>query len=348
MSEKDVVTMEYENGEYTGEVVGEIPHGQGKLAYPDGSYYEGEWENGCPHGLGKAKCYDDDGEYMGYFEGEFVNGDFKHGKWRERNSDYEGDFVDGLFDGYGVKKWDCSLHYYEGQWKQGLYHGKGICCDYDGTWDGEWKDGHINGSVTLTSKDGWVFVGEAVESFEIKGKGTMTFENGDVYVGEVASSYDSLNSLRMHGEGTYTCKDGSVYKGKFVWGRRKEVVDAEIRAKKEEERRQEEARLEAERREAEERAKDPVAYDARKKREYREYLEEKCKVLYGGTTDISRRFSILREAYFQSHNSGFNDHMAWEASTGRYDADIEFWDNACRLKYEVEALCNIYKEELEG
>ncbi len=323
MDEKEIVTVEYDNGTYTGEVLDGIPHGEGKMICKNGGVYEGEWKNGSPNG---------------------------HGKWREKNannSNYEGDFVDGLFDGYGVKKWDCNIHYYKGEWKQGRYHGKGICCAYDGTWDGEWVNGHINGNGSFTSKKGWVFTGKAIEHWEIEGMGTITFPNGDIYVGEVGSSYDSMANLSMHGEGTYTYSDGSTYQGRFHYGRRKADVDAEIRAKKEE-LRQEEVRMEAERREAEERAKDPASYDARKKREYREYLEEKCKVLYGGTSDIRRRFSILSEAYFQAHNSGFNDHMAWEASTGRSGSDIDFWQNACRLKYEVEALCDIYKEELKG
>ena len=325
MSKKEIVTVEYDNGTYTGEVLDGRPHGGGKMVYTDGSVYEGEWKNGSPHG---------------------------HGKWRERNannSNYEGDFVNGLFDGYGVKKWDCDNHYYKGEWKEGRSHGKGICCAYNGTWDGEWVSGHINGNGTFTSKQGWVFTGRAIEHWEIEGTGRITFSNGDVYVGEVGSSYNSMGNLSMHGEGTYTYKDGSVYKGEFVYGRRKADIDAEKKAKQEEERRQEEARLEAERREAEERAKDPVAYDAAKKKAYREQLEEKCKVLYGSETDIGKRLSILQEAFYEAHNRGFNDHMAWEASTGRGNQyQIEFWEKSCRLKYEVEALCNIYEEELKG
>ncbi len=319
-----VENMKCDFGEYTGQVLDGKPHGQGKATYRDGN-----------------------GRYLGTFEGEFENGQRKRGKWDGKYDEYEGEFADDMFDGYGVKKWDCNVHYYKGEWKQGRYHGKGIRDDYNGIWDGEWVNGHINGNGTFTSKKGWVFTGRAVEHWEIEGTGTITFPNGDVYVGEVGSSYDSMGNLSMHGEGTYTYSDGSTYQGTFHYGHRKADVDAEIQAKKEEERRLEAARLEAERREAEERAKDPVAYDAAKKKAYREYLEEKCKVLYGGTTDIRRRFGILGEAYFQAHNSGFNDHMAWEASTGRYDVDIEFWNNACRLKHEVEALCEIYKKELE-
>ncbi len=354
MSEKEIVTIEFDDGTYTGEVLDGVPHGQGKAVYHSGTTYEGQWADGLPHGQGRAKCYEEKGmlssgpwyDYAGTFEGEFENGDFKHGKWSERNANYEGDFVDGLYDGYGVKEWNCGVHYYKGQWKEGLYHGTGILSEYDGIWEGQFVNGHINGSVTLKSKEGWVFVGQAVENFEIEGNGTMTFENGDVYVGQVASSGNSLSSLSMHGEGTYTYKDGSTYQGRFHYGRRKADVDAEIRAKKEEERRQEEARLEAERREAEERAKDPAAYDAAQRKAHRERLEEACKALYGSETDIGKRLSILKEAFFQAHNSGFNDHMAWELAAGRESAGTSFWQKACRLKYEVEALCKIYEKEL--
>ena len=354
MSKKEIVTVEYDNGTYTGEVLDGLPHGEGKMICKDGSVYEGEWKNGSLHGHGRAKCYEEKGmlssgpwyDYAGTFEGEFENGDFKHGKWSERNANYEGDFVDGLYDGYGVKKWNCGVHYYKGQWKEGLYHGTGILSEYDGIWEGQFVNGHINGKGTFTSKQGWVFTGTAIEHWEIEGTGRITFSNGDVYVGEVGSSYKSMGNLSMHGEGTYTYKGGSVYKGEFVYGRRKADIDAEKKAKQEEERRQEEARLEAERREAEERAKDPVAYDAAKKKAYREQLEEKCKVLYGSETDIGKRLSILKEAFFQAHNSGFNDHMAWELAAGKEDSGTSFWQEACRLKYEVEALCKIYEKEL--
>ncbi len=349
MSEKEIVSMEYQGAEYTGEVSGGVPHGRGKIVFEDKSTYEGEWSDGVPHGYGKARYYDEDGEYLGDFEGEYCDGELKHGKWRERNLDYEGDFVDSLYEGYGVSKWDCGLHYYKGEWKEGVYHGKGLRCDYDGTWDGEWKDGCINGNGIFTSKEGWVFTGKVVESDEadeFEGNGMIAFGNGDIYVGGVATTFSSLSYLKMHGKGKYTYSDGSVYEGEFVYGRRKEDVEAEKKAKIEEEERQERERQEEQRREEEERTKDPVAYDLAKKKAYRKRLEKDCAVLFGGATDIRTRFSILKEAYFQANNSGFNDHMAWEASTGRDDSQIEFWENACRLKREVNALCNIYKEEL--
>ncbi len=338
MSEKEIQTIDF-GGSYTGEVADGKPHGYGKRTEPNGNEYEGEWENGVPHGHGNAKYYDSRGKYLGRFEGEYDKGAFKHGKWICNGYDYEGDFSDGMPHGFGVKKWDCDLHYYKGEWKEGRCHGKGVRHDHDGIWDGEWKGGHINGNGTYTSHGGWVFIGKAVESGEVNGEGKLIFENGDIYEGEVASY--SVGSLSMHGRGIYTYKDGSVYEGKFQYGRRKDEIDAEKKAKKEAETREEE-------REAEARAKDPAAYDLAKKQSYREYLENKCAVLYGHAADRSKRFEVLKEAYFQAHNSGFNDHMAWEASTGRGDEfQIKFWQNACRLKYEVEALCSIYEDELK-
>ena len=35
-----------------------MKHGKGKLRYPDGTYYEGEWVNGKKHGQG-LQLYND-------------------------------------------------------------------------------------------------------------------------------------------------------------------------------------------------------------------------------------------------------------------------------------------------
>ncbi len=79
---------------------------------------------------------------------------------------------------------------------------------------------------------------------------------------------------------------------------------------------------------------------------HRERLEEECAVLYGGETDIKKRFEILKDAYWQARNAGYCDAMAGRLMGGRPDAQTDYWEKACSLKYEVEELCNIYNEEL--
>ena len=79
---------------------------------------------------------------------------------------------------------------------------------------------------------------------------------------------------------------------------------------------------------------------------YREELEAKCAALYGSETNIRKRLAILKEAFWQAHNAGYCDAMAGRLMGGRADWQTDYWVTAGRLKDEVEALCNIYNEEL--
>ena len=78
----------------------------------------------------------------------------------------------------------------------------------------------------------------------------------------------------------------------------------------------------------------------------REELEKSCAALFGGETDTAKRYEILKNAFWMAHNSGYCDYMAGILMSGRETAQTEYWEKACRLKWEVEELCEIYKEEL--
>jgi len=81
------------------------------------------------------------------YEGDWEN-DVKHGKGYEilpTGSHYEGDFLNGKPDGYGVFKWK-NGEIYEGEWKSGLKHGKGIWRGIKGeSYEGDWKNGKAEG-----------------------------------------------------------------------------------------------------------------------------------------------------------------------------------------------------------
>ncbi len=78
----------------------------------------------------------------------------------------------------------------------------------------------------------------------------------------------------------------------------------------------------------------------------REELEMQCAVLFGKETDVKKRLAILRNAYWQATNAGYCDAMANRLMGGREDAQTDFWDKACSLKWEAAALCDIYSKEL--
>ena len=91
--------------------------------------YNGEIQNGIPHGKGIAK-YDDtnEGEEGSIYEGEFHEG-YKHGKGSVRDDQgllyYEGEYFQNKMSGYGKYYFD-NGNYYEGEFLNDMFNGKGI------------------------------------------------------------------------------------------------------------------------------------------------------------------------------------------------------------------------------
>lgn len=58
---------------------------------------------------------------------------------------YDGEWIGGFRDGYGVQKWPDGAQY-EGQWKDNRAHGKGKFIHIDGDiYDGDWVNDKANG-----------------------------------------------------------------------------------------------------------------------------------------------------------------------------------------------------------
>lgn len=100
-------------------------NGAGRMVYPDRSEYHGMWQNNMRTGEGIRI---------------FANGDCFHGLWKFnkivrgvlalKNGDkYDGEFKDGLFEGYGKYFWKDGS-WYEGTWKDGKpFNGKKLNMD---------------------------------------------------------------------------------------------------------------------------------------------------------------------------------------------------------------------------
>jgi len=102
---------------------------------------------------------------------------------------------------------------YEGEFKDGKLNGQGTYISKDGAKHiGEFKYGYPNGQGTFTFANGDKYVGEFKDG-KFNGQGTYTLASGDKYVGEFK------DNLR-HGQGTYTTANGTKYVGDFKDGRR--------------------------------------------------------------------------------------------------------------------------------
>ncbi|KAI4307293.1 hypothetical protein L6164_030497 [Bauhinia variegata] len=159
---------------------------EGVEIYSNGDFYEGEFHKGRCNGSGVYNY--------------FVNGR------------YEGDWVDGKYDGYGIESWARGSRY-RGQYRQGLRHGYGVYRFYTGdTYAGEWCNGQSHGIGVQTCSDGSCYIGEF--KYGVKhGLGCYHFRNGDRYAGEYFGD-------KIHGFGAYHFANGHCYEGAWHEGRR--------------------------------------------------------------------------------------------------------------------------------
>ena len=151
--------------------------------------------------------------------GDVYEGEFHKGKcsgsgvyYYSMSGRYEGDWIDGRYDGYGVETWARGSRY-RGQYRQGLRHGFGVYRFYTGdVYSGEWSNGQSHGCGVHTCEDGSRYVGEF--KWGVKhGLGHYHFRNGDTYSGEYFAD-------KMHGFGVYRFANDHRYEGAWHEGRR--------------------------------------------------------------------------------------------------------------------------------
>ena len=174
-----------------------------RVIQPDGSWHEGEWVDGKPHGVGKTSWPD-----RGWQEGEFENGAFIKGKvfYIYDNGTYEGDWSNDGFNGTGKFIWSDG-RWYEGEFLNNFIHGTGRVFFPDGSWhEGEFKHGDfISGKVFYLYNSGNKYEGNWSNGFP-NGTGKYTFSDGSWFEGEF------LNGERWNGIGLFADGLGQEYK----------------------------------------------------------------------------------------------------------------------------------------
>jgi antitoxin component YwqK of YwqJK toxin-antitoxin module len=180
-----------QNPQYIGQWQKNVPEGNGKSFYPDGSIrYDGQWKNGLYDGFGTL--YDEKGSVK--YEGEYKKS-YLHGEGRLFDSEgylvYAGSFVWSRKEGIGKEYFKDGSITYEGEWINDRPGGKG-------------KKYHPNGNVWY---EGEFFRGES------DGQGKAYFENGKI-------AYDGgwKNGVR-HGYGKLYDVEGHIeYYGQWKHG----------------------------------------------------------------------------------------------------------------------------------
>ncbi|KAE9063315.1 hypothetical protein PF010_g29047, partial [Phytophthora fragariae] len=179
-----------------------------------------------------------------------------HARYTYPNGDeYEGDFVEGMREGYGIYLERASGNLYDGSWLADERHGKGVLTSkasggyiYDGEWvhdmrcgqghstrrggggtsggesyTGQWYANHFHGRGVYVNSEGDVYDGEWRDGIR-HGAGKLTIVNpvktrpGEM--GGVVRYVGEWADGKFHGVGSCQYADGSEYSGTFQQGRR--------------------------------------------------------------------------------------------------------------------------------
>lgn len=177
-----------EGSRYCGDrVEGRGRHGQGRQEWPDGSSYEGQWQDDKAHGKGKFV---------------HANGDWYEGDWVDDKAEGEGEFFSPTTD-----------YSYKGRWSNDQQQGKGVEV-WKGrlTFEGSFFRGNKHGSGKLTLEDGSKYEG-GFRSNQIEGFGHYVWPDGREYTGHWLQNKQS-------GSGMLRWPDGQLFEGTWVDGRR--------------------------------------------------------------------------------------------------------------------------------
>ena len=209
-----------------------LRHGKGKQIWPDGSMYEGYWDNDRANGKGRlihanGDAYEGDwknDKAHGYgfyihsdgakYEGQWIN-DKQHGNGIEIWPDgakYQGKYENGLKHGSGKFEWADNSSY-EGEFSQNNIYGKGVYMWSDGRkYIGDWENNKMHGKGIFTWKDGRSYNGEYIDDKK-HGYGVFIWANGRKYEGDWRNG-------KQDGRGIFTSQTGEVKEGEWRNGKR--------------------------------------------------------------------------------------------------------------------------------
>lgn len=206
-------TMTWKTGHvYEGYWKYNVMNGEGEYRWPNGDVYVGNMVDGKRSGNGSL-TYGNGGHYEGEWAFDRPSG---FGKFISDQAQYEGEWLDGLFNGDGEYNDKLAVKFYKGTWVKGLREGKGHCTIGTGyTYNGDWKAGKKHGYGTLQ-----IVVNEGVEMYQggwvadvKEGQGVYNYFDGSIYEG-------SWKDDMKHGSGKFTFYEKDIsgrklYEGEF-------------------------------------------------------------------------------------------------------------------------------------
>lgn len=193
--------MLFPNGDsYFGDWENNDFNGIGTFTYQNQkSLYEGEWQNGLQHGVGRYKS--PKLTYSGEWDNGWMDGD---GRFYFPNGDkYEGTIHQNKIDGIGCYEF-ANGNCYEGEFVDGQITGNGVFQFKDGNrFEGEFYNGRVfgDGTMLLKTKKGVVAItGFWPSNGKFPNEASMLFENGDLYEGALSNGQPSSNGTWVSGK----------------------------------------------------------------------------------------------------------------------------------------------------
>lgn len=135
-----------------------LPSGNGRITYPNGIVYDGEWSSHMKSGFGIL--YDEKGSkiYSGEWRDDLFHGQGILHNVNARNLSESFDFRDMN------EVWDCWSSY-EGEFRKGKMHGMGVLVLSNGEkFNGKFREGMVDGEGSFYKKSGQVVLGVWAEN----------------------------------------------------------------------------------------------------------------------------------------------------------------------------------------
>jgi len=238
------VLQEINGDTYVGNFKDNQMNGSGVKTFAHGDRYEGQFMDGMFYGRGKYHYQDGsyyDGEYLATYLHKGTNVVYpmtngqKHGYGVRVWSDggrYEGKWVDDKPEGFGFYSNAAKAIRFEGSFWAGKRYGHGVEINAQGTYEGQWQDGHMHGEGTFTKTDGRYYKGEwfrgtkhgwgkqtLVPTDEVGGGADRYFIGGFDYMYRGAYYEGMFEHNARTGHGTLYFTNGHFQKGTFCKGK---------------------------------------------------------------------------------------------------------------------------------
>lgn len=164
---------------------------KGTLQMPEGRY-EGEIQNGQPHGMGKMYYNKND---------------------EDQRLSYDGEWKNGVISGQGTMIWTNGTKYI-GCWENDKRNGIGTMYTVtNGRMEATFEGGKAHGVITIYYPNGYKYVGIAQHGKLMIGEGTLYYDDGRKYVGHFEWDEEKREG-RMEGFGVlYSAKGEKIFEG---------------------------------------------------------------------------------------------------------------------------------------